>query len=120
MKLRLLALVVLLIAFVSGCEQSPEPGVLSPGQVTPAMLGQVIKVKGKIDTAVENPGGLGGMYLKLGDGQGGVGVRIQDDIWKTFGTEQKAQFQRGKTVTAEGVLFQAGKELVIIYGKTTP
>jgi len=119
-KLRLLALAILLIAFVSGCGQSPESGVLSPGEVTPAKVGQVIKVRGKIDTAVENPGGLGGMYLKLGGGQGGVGVRIQDDIWKTFGAEQKAQFQRGKTVMAEGVLFQAGKELVIIYGKTAP
>jgi hypothetical protein len=30
----------------------------------------------------------------------------------------KARFQKGKRLTAEGVLFQAGKELVVIHGRT--
>lgn len=118
MRLKLLFL-VLLVFLLAGC-QSTEPGVLSPGQVTATMVDQVIKVKGKITTAVENPGGLGGMYLRLEDGQGAVGVRIQDDIWKPMTAAEKARFQEGKVVMAEGVLFQAGRELVIIYGKTSP
>jgi len=48
------------------------------------MVDQVVKVRGKVLWVVPNPGGLGGLYLKLGNGEGEVGVRIQDKIWKTL------------------------------------
>ena len=99
------------------CPDEPEMDTLSPRQVDSSMLNQVIKVKGKILSIVENPGGLGGLYLKLGDNEGEVSVRIQEHIWETFDDNKKAEFKNGRTVTAEGVLFQAGRELVIIFGK---
>jgi hypothetical protein len=74
-------------------------------------------VKGRITTVTVNPGGLGGIYLLLDDNKSEVGVRIQEDIWQTFDEEKKAEFREGRTITAEGVLFQAGKTLVVIYGK---
>ena len=79
MKLRLIALALLLVGLLSGCQTS-EPGVLSPGQVTASMFGQVVKVTGKVSLAVENPWGQGGMYAKLEGGGGAVGVRVQDDV----------------------------------------
>lgn len=112
-----------LVAFLTmallfcGCVSHPEPGRLSPRDVDSSMVDQVITVKGRITTVTVNPGGLGGVYLKLGDSEGEVGVRIQEDIWQTFDEEKKAEFREGRTITAEGVLFQAGKTLVVIYGK---
>ncbi len=100
-----------------GCIGQSQPDILSPRQVDSSMVDEVVEVKGKITLAVENPGGLGGMYLRLGDNEGEVGVRIQDHIWKTFDENKKAEFKKGRTVTAEGVLFRAGGELVIIFGK---
>ena len=102
-----------------GCVGQSEPDILSPHQVDSSMVDQVVAVKGKITLAVENPGGLGGTYLKLGDSKGEVAVRIQDDIWQTFNDNKKAEFKKGRTVTAEGMLFQAGRQLVIIFGKYT-
>ena len=121
MMIKLAALVVFLIVFLIfyGCVSHPEPGRLSPRDVDSSMVDQVIAVKGKITQVTENPGGLGGVYLKLADNEGEVGVRIQDDIWQTFDENRKAEFRKGRTVTAEGVLFQAGKTLVVIYGKYT-
>jgi len=81
------------------------------------MVGKVVEVKGKITSLVENPGGLGGVYLNLGDSEAEVGVRVQPDIWQSFDENEKAEFKKGRTITAEGVLFQAGRELVIILGK---
>ena len=101
----------------SGCVGQSDPDILSPCQVNSSMVDEVVEVKGKIILLVENPGGLGGLYLKLGDNAGEVGVRIQEDIWKTFDENKKAEFKKGRTVIAEGVLFQAGSELVIILGK---
>ncbi len=117
MKLRLIALALLLVVLLSGCQTS-EPGVLSPGQVTASMFGQVVKVTGKVSLAVENPWGQGGMYARLEGGGGIVGVRVQDDVWLLMSAADKARFQKGKRMTAEGVLFQAGKELVVIHGRT--
>ncbi len=102
-----------------GCIGQSGPDILSPHQVDSSMVGQVIEVKGKVILVIENPGGLGGLYLKLGDDGGEVGVRIQEHIWKTFDENKKAEFKEGRIVTAEGVLFQAGTELVIILGKYT-
>jgi len=81
------------------------------------MVDQVITVKGKISTVTVNPGGLGGIYLLLDNNRGEVGVRIQEDIWQTFDEGKKAEFREARTITAEGVLFQAGETLVVIYGK---
>ncbi len=117
MKRILLGLALLIIVLLSGCGQPNELGTLSPGQVTQSMVGQVVKVTGKVVSLVENPGGLGGVLLKLSDGKTEISVRIQDDIWKPMTTAERAQFQKGETLTAEGVLFQAGKELVVIHGR---
>ena len=112
--------------FFYGCTgQATEPGVtevdiLSPGQVDSYMVDQVVKVKGKVLMVTHNPGGLGGIYLRLGNGDGEIGVRIQPDVWETFDEKKKAQFKEGKTIIAEGILFQAGKTLVVIFGKFSP
>ena len=114
-----------LVAFLTvalllyGCIGQSEPDILSPHQVDSSMVDQVVAVKGKITLAVENPGGLGGMYLKLGDNEGEVDVRIQEDIWQTFNENKKAEFKKGSTIIAEGVLFKAGSALVIVFGKYT-
>jgi hypothetical protein len=110
-----LAIALLFNGCIGG--QASKPSVLSPRQVDSSMVGKVVEVKGKITVLVENPGGLGGMYLKLGDNKAEVAVRIQKDIWQSFDENKKAEFKEGRTVTAEGVLFQAGEELVIILGK---
>jgi len=108
-----------IILLFSGCigGQASGPDVLSPRQVDSSMVGKVVEVKGKITSLVENPGGLGGVYLNLGDSEAEVGVRVQPDIWQSFDENEKAEFKKGRTITAEGVLFQAGRELVIILGK---
>ncbi len=112
-KACLIACCIIAVMF-SGCV---GPDVLSPRRVDSSMVGQVVEVKGKVTMVFENPGGLGGLYLKLGDNEGEVGVRIQEHIWETFDENKKAEFKEGNTVTAKGVLFQAGTELVIILGK---
>jgi hypothetical protein len=110
-----LAIVLLFNGCIGG--QASGPDVLSPRQVESSMVGKVVEVKGRITSLVENPGGLGGVYLNLGDNEAEVGVRVQQDIWQSFDENKKAEFKKGRTITAEGVLFQAGKELVIILGK---
>lgn len=127
MKLKYVGLVTfLIISFIHGCGgQAPipetlEPSVLSPSQIDSSMVDQVVKVRGKVLWVVQNPGGLGGLYAKLGDGESEISVRIQGDVWETLDEKEKAQFGEGKTVTAEGILFQAGKELVVIFGKVSP
>jgi len=120
MKLLNVGLIVLLvIPILYGCG-GLEPSVLSPGQIDSSMVDQAVKVRGKVLWVVENPGGLGGLYLQLGNGEGEVGLRIQDDIWKTLDDKEKTQFKEGKTITAEGTLFQAGSQLVVIFGKVPP
>ena len=114
--------VVLAICFAvallfCGCIGQSGSGVLSPSQVDSSMVDQVLKVKGKITLLVENPGGLGGLYLKLGDSRGEVSVRVQPHIWDSFDKDKKAEFKEGRTLTAEGMLFQAGNELVVVMGK---
>jgi len=122
MKIVLISLVVFsaIVLFIGGCfNQTLESGTLSPGQIDSSMVDQVVKVQGKISLVVENPGGLGGLYLKLGDANN-VSIRIQSNIWESFSENEKAQFKKGKTVTAEGILFKAGTELVVIFGKFSP
>ena len=125
MKFRCVGLVVFysIVLLFCGClgpapmPEALEPDVLSPSQIDSSMVDQVVKVRGKILWVTHNPGGRGGLLLKLGDDEGEIGVRIQDDIWETLEEKEKAQFKKGNIIPAEGILFQAGKELVVIYGK---
>lgn len=110
--------VLLIVPLMYGCGSQSETGSLSPDQVTTAMVDQVVKVKGRITLAVENPGGLGGIYLTLGDEE--LGLRIQEDIWSAMDEDEQAGFRKGKTVTVEGVLFLAGRQLVVIYAESPP
>jgi len=127
MKLRYVILVAFLaLPLIIGCSgqtsitETSEAGVLSPDQVDSSMVDQIVKVRGEILWVVQNPGGLGGLYAKLGEGESEISIRIQGDVWETLDEKTKAQFEEGKIVTVEGILFQAGKELVVIWGKVSP
>ena len=127
MKLRHVGLVIFLVLpILYGCgsrssaPEALEPGFLSPSQVDSSMVDHVVKVRGKILWIVQNPGGYGGLYAKLGNDDGEVGVRIQTQVWDTYEEKQKAQYKEGKTVSAEGVLVRAGGGLVIVAGKVPP
>ena len=80
----------MVIPVLYGCGGQPtipevvEPGVLSPGQIDSSKVDQIVKIRGKVLWVIPNSGGLGGLYLKLGNGEGEVGVRIQNTIWKTL------------------------------------
>jgi hypothetical protein len=110
--------VILVVIFLFGCEKGPGV-VLSPEQVDSSRVNQVVKVKGKVGWVTLNPAGLGGAYIEFGSTAAQLGVRIQEDEWQKLDGKQKAQFKEGKTITVEGVVFQAGRVLVIIYGKST-
>jgi hypothetical protein len=107
--------VFLLLAGASGCTR--DSGVLSPDQVDSSMLDTVVKVKGKITYAVENPMGQGGMYMTLGNSRGEVDVRIQRELWDSYDEKTKSIYREGRTVTVEGILFRAGNKLVVVHGK---
>jgi hypothetical protein len=122
MKLRYFILTILLVlplVGVAGCRPD-DADYLSPGQVDSSLVDEVVRVRGKVTSVVENPGGLGGLRLKLSGGGGEISVRVQDDIWQAYDEEERDGFSEGKTLTVEGVLFQAGLELVVIHGKTEP
>ncbi|MFC2066139.1 hypothetical protein ACFLUO_03625 [Chloroflexota bacterium] len=127
MKMKHVCLVVLLvIPVLYGCNREPpaseaiDDGFLSPSQVESHMVEQVIKVRGKIQWAVKNPGGAGGVYAQLGGSDVKVGVRIQSNIWETYSIWEKYRFREGNTIIAEGVLVRAGGGLVVAVGKTPP
>jgi len=123
MKLKLIGVIVLLsVSLLYGCggQTTTDPDTLTPYQVDSSMVDQVVKVRGEILWVVQNPGGLGGLYFTLGDGTGEVGVRIQSQVWETLDEGEKAQFEEGETVTAEGLLFPAGGDLVVIFGEDSP
>lgn len=117
-------LVTVSLPSISGCQASqPEPSApdsLAPSQVNSSMVDQVVKVRGKVLSVVQNPGGLGGIYAELGDSSGKVGVRIKREIWDSLDDNVKAQFKEGKTTTVTGVLFQAGKQLVVVFSRSQP
>jgi hypothetical protein len=115
--LKLIAILLLSVVLFSGCGEADD--TLTPDQVNASMIDKVVNVKGKVTYAVENPMGVGGMYMKLGNGKGEVDVRIQPELWDSFQDDEKALYTEGKTVTVEGILFKAGTELVIIHGKYT-
>ncbi len=119
MRLKRFYLAVLLVVpLMYGCGSQSDAGALSPDQVNTTMIDQAVKVKGRITLVVENPGGLGGIYLTLGDEE--LGVRIQEEVWSVMNEDERSDFKKGKTVTVEGVLFQAGKQMVVIHGKYSP
>ena len=97
-------------------EEPLEPGVLSPGQIDSSMIDQVVKVRGKVLLVIQNPGGQGGLYIKISGGGGEVAVRIEDNTWETLTEEDKAQFEKGEMATVEGMLVLAGEELVVVLG----
>jgi hypothetical protein len=80
------------------------------------MLDKVVTVKGSIVSAIENPMGVGGVYMTLGNDKGSVDVRIQPELWDSYDDSVKNKYREGRTVTVEGVLFQAGRELVVVHG----
>jgi hypothetical protein len=100
-----------------GC--APDTGTLTPDQVNISMVDQVIKVRGKITFFVENPLGVGGAYMTLGNSKGEVDVRIQPEIWDNYQADEKVVYKKGKTIIVEGILVSAGSELVVVQGKYT-
>jgi hypothetical protein len=112
---KLISFLVLLAVCLSGCASDTD--ILTPDQVDVSMVDQVIKVKGKISFFVENPMGVGGAYMTIGNGNGEVDVRIQPEIWDNYQTEEKVAYKKGKTIVVEGVLVNAGSELVVVHGK---
>ena len=114
---RLISFLVLLAVCLSGC--APDTDTLTPDQVDISMVDQVIKVRGKITFFVENPLGVGGAYMTLGNSKGEVDVRIQPEIWDNYQADEKVVYKKGKTIIVEGILVSAGIELVVVQGKYT-
>lgn len=112
---KLIAVLVLFAICLPGCGRNTD--ALAPDQVDVSMVDQVIKVKGEITFVVENPMGVGGVYLKLGNSKGEVDVRIQPELWDSYQAYEKAVYEKGKTVTVEGILSRAGENLVVVHGK---
>ena len=113
----LILTLAVLITCSFGC--APDTDILTPDQIDVSMVDQVVTVKGKITYAVENPMGVGGMYMKLGNSKGEVDVRIQPELWNSYQADEKAIYRQGKTVTVEGILFKAGTDLAVVHGKYT-
>jgi hypothetical protein len=96
-----------------------EPGVLLPAQVSSSLLNQAVKVKGRVMEVIQDPGGQGGLYVKLGGDGSVVGVRIESADWDAMSAATKNQFETGKIATAAGILVQSGTDLVVVL-KNTP
>jgi hypothetical protein len=101
-------------------KDSLPAGVLAPSQVDSSLINKQVTVQGEILQLIEDPGGQGGAYLKLGDGKGTVGLRIEKADWDALGATEKAKYQPGKTVTVSGMLVLSGQELVIVMMKAPP
>lgn len=115
--LKLIPIMLLMVVCLSGC--TPDNDTLTPDQVDMSMIDQVVKVKGKITFITENPMGVGGAYMKLGNSKGEVDVRIQPELWDSYQADEKDIYREGKTITVEGILVKAGIELAVIHGKYT-
>ena len=115
MILKLIVTLLLTVTLLPGCEQDTD--TLTPDRVNISMVDQVIKVKGKITFFTENPMGVGGAYMKLGNSKGEVDVRIQPDIWDNYQVDERKRYEEGKTVIVEGILVRAGIELAVVHGK---
>ena len=114
---KLITTLLLITVSLSGCGHDTD--TLTPDQVDISMVDQVVKVKGKITFFVENPLGVGGAYMKLGNGKAEVDVRIQPDLWDNYRVDEKSLYKDGKTVTVEGILSLVGENLVVVHGKYT-
>ena len=114
---KLITVLLLFSVSLSGCGHDAD--TLAPDQVDISMVDQVVKVKGKITFFVENPMGVGGAYMKLGNGKAEVDVRIQPKLWDNYQVDEKSLYKEGKTVTVEGILSLAGENLVVVHGKYT-
>ncbi|UCD10005.1 MAG: hypothetical protein JSU79_05020 [Dehalococcoidales bacterium] len=114
---KLITTLLLFTVSLSGCGHDTD--ILTPDKVDISMIDQVVKVKGKITFFVENPMGVGGAYMKLGNGKGEVDVRIQPELWDSYQVDEKSLYKDGKTVTVEGILSLAGENLVVVHGKYT-
>jgi hypothetical protein len=108
---------ILITILLPGCEQDAD--TLAPDQVDISMVDQVIRVKGKITFFTENPMGVGGVYMTLGNSKGEVDVRIQPEIWDSYQSHEKNLYKEGKTIIVEGILVKAGSELAVVHGKYT-
>jgi hypothetical protein len=108
-------LIILVMLSGSGCRS--DVGYLAPGEVNDNMLDTVVRVKGKIISAVVDPGGLGGIYMTLEGSGDTVDVRIQRETWDGYEDDEKELYLKGKTIVVEGILARAGIELVVVHGK---
>ena len=54
------------------------------------------------------------LSIRLEGGGGQVGVRIQSATWQTLTEEDKAQFEKGKMATAEGILVLTGEGALFV------
>ena len=95
-----------------------ELGILTPSQIDSSMVDSYVKVRGKITMVNRDSGGLA---LWLGDDKDKVGVRIENKFWEGLTSEEQSQYEKGKTITAEGMLVLAGgNELFIVLGTEPP
>jgi len=89
-------------------------GVLAPSQIDSTMVDSYVKVRGKIIVINNDSGGLA---LWLGDDKDKVGVRIENKFWEGLTSEEQSQYEKGNTITAEGMLVLTGEsELFIVLG----
>lgn len=99
-------------------EGNLELGILTPSQIDSSMVDSYVKVRGKITMVNRDAGGLA---LWLGDDKNKVGVRIENKFWEGLTSEEQSQYEKGKTITAEGMLVLAGEsELFIVLGTEPP
>ncbi len=103
----------------SSTEGGLPAGVITPSQIDSSLVDHGVRVQGEVLDLIENPGGHGGVYIKLGDSEGEVGFRIEQADWDAYTAEEKAEYHRGNTVTAEGLLVISGQELVIVFGASS-
>lgn len=122
-----------LLVFLGACQSGPAVGIADTGiealtvcpcdsvpdtltvdQVEAVMVGTFVRVEGAILWITDNPGGLGGAYVHLGDGQHEVGVRIKDPVWQELRKSVKNHWAEGSVIRVEGRLVQAGKYLVVV------
>ena len=99
-------------------EETLPLGVITPSQVEDSLIDSFVKVKGKITLVHQDPSGLA---LWLSDDKSKVGIRIEQKVWDGMSAEEQAQYEKGKTVIAEGMLVLApSQELFVVVGVEPP
>jgi len=81
-----------------------------PAQIDASMIDQVCKVRGTVNTVIENPGGQGGLYLMISGGGGEVAVRVEQETWESLTEAEKAaskeeEVELARKVAEAGILF---------------